>query len=446
MNPFQYRSGVLHAEGVRLDRLAAETGTPAYVYSRAALTARYREFAAAFADIDATICYSVKANSNQAVIATFARLGSGADVVSEGELLRALKAGVPPKKIVFAGVGKTAQELDAGLKAGILQFNVESENELRLLNSVAERRRKKAPVALRINPDVDALTHEKIATGKHENKFGIEIPRARELARLAATLPSLELQGLAVHIGSQITTVEPFAAGFARMAALARELRAAGHPIRRFDMGGGLGVVYDQETPPDLKSYAQAVRDAVDGLDAHVVLEPGRYLVAEAGLLLSRVIYMKEGAERRFAIVDAAMTDLIRPALYDAHQPIKPVAEPRSGANLATVDVVGPVCESGDVLAVGRALPPLADGDLIAIGMAGAYGAVMSSTYNTRPLAPEILVDGQRSFVIRPRQSYNDLIGQDHLPPALKPAAAGRRRPTRPAGARRRRVTKKNKK
>lgn len=429
MSEFQYRRGVLHAEGVRLDRLAKEVGTPAYVYSHRALAARYRGFARAFAGLDATVCYSVKANSNQAVIATFARLGAGADVVSQGELFRALAAGVAPEKIVFAGVGKTAEELEAGLKAGIMQFNVESENELRLLAEVAARRKRKAPVALRINPDVDALTHEKIATGKHENKFGIEIPRARELARLAATLPGIDLQGLAVHIGSQITSVEPFAQAFARMAGLARELLAAGHRIRRFDMGGGLGVVYENETPVDLASYAEAVRSAVDGLPVHVVLEPGRYLVAEAGILLSRVIYMKEGAEKRFAIVDAAMTDLIRPALYEAHHPVAPVAEPRAGANLAAIDVVGPVCESGDVIAVERPLPPLADGDLIAIGVAGAYGAVMSSTYNTRPLAPEILVDGRKYSVIRPRQRYNDLIALDHLPPGW--TAAGRPRATR---------------
>ncbi len=432
MSEFRYRRGVLHAEDLRLDRLADAVGTPAYVYSHRALATRYREFAAAFAGLDATVCYSVKANSNQAIIATFARLGAGADVVSHGELLRALAAGVPPHKIVFAGVGKTEAELAAGLKAGILQFNVESENELRLLAQLAGRMKRRAPVALRINPDVDALTHEKIATGKHENKFGIEIPRARELAKLAASLPSLDLAGLAVHIGSQITTVEPFAAAFARMAELARELLAAGHRIRRFDMGGGLGVVYDSETPPELASYAAAVRAAVDGLPVHVVLEPGRYLVAEAGILLSRVIYMKEGAEKRFAIIDAAMTDLIRPALYEAHQPVIPVAEPRAGANLATIDVVGPVCESGDIIAVDRALPPLADGDLVAIGMAGAYGAVMSSTYNTRPLAPEILVDGARHTVIRRRQSYNDLIAMDHLPAGwAKTRPRAGHRPTR---------------
>jgi diaminopimelate decarboxylase len=427
MSAFQYRRGVLHAEGVSLARLAREVGTPTYVYSRQALTERYRAFSGAFAGLDATVCYSVKANSNLAVIATFARLGSGADVVSKGELLRALAAGVPPQKIVFAGVGKTEDELEAGLDAGILQFNVESENELRLLARVGARRKRPAPVALRINPDVDALTHEKISTGKHENKFGIEIPRARELARLALTLPGVELQGLAVHIGSQITTTEPFALAFKRMADLARELIADGHAISRFDMGGGLGVVYDQETPPDLKSYAKAVRDAVDGLPVHVVLEPGRYLVAEAGILLSRVVYMKEGAEKRFAIVDAAMTDLIRPALYDAYHPVVPVAAPRAGANLATMDVVGPVCESGDVVAADRALPPLADGDLISIGVAGAYGAVMSSTYNTRPLAAEVLVNGRRADIIRPRQDYKDLIGVDRIPADLAPARRGGR-------------------
>ncbi len=427
MNAFEYRRGVLHAEGVSLETLADKVGTPAYVYSRAALVERYRAFKNAFAGVNATICYSVKANSNQAVIATFAKLGAGADVVSQGEMFRALAAGVPPERIVFAGVGKTAEEMQAGLREGILQFNVESENELRLLSSVAAKRKQRAPVALRVNPDVDALTHAKIATGKYENKFGIEIPRARELAKLAATLPGIDLQGLAVHIGSQITTIEPFAAAFGRLAKLARELRASGHDIRRLDMGGGLGIVYDNETPPDLASYAQAVKTAIDGLPVHVVLEPGRYLVAEAGILLSRVIYMKEGADKRFAIIDAAMNDLIRPALYDAHQPIRPVAEPRAGANLATIDVVGPVCESGDVLAAERDLPPLNDGDLIVIGAAGAYGAVMSSTYNTRPLASEVLVDGARFAIVRPRQQYRALIGQDRLPPWLA------RRPKREA-------------
>ncbi|MBI3453313.1 MAG: diaminopimelate decarboxylase [Rhodospirillales bacterium] len=428
MTAFAYRNGALHAEGVSLVRLADRIGTPAYVYSNRALVERYRAFATAFAGLDALVCYSVKANSNLAVIATFARLGAGADVVSQGELFRARAAGVPANRIVFAGVGKTEAEMEAGLKARILQFNVESENELRLLARVASQLKRRAPVAMRINPDVDARTHAKISTGKSENKFGIEIPRARELARLAATLPGIDLQGLAVHIGSQLTSVEPFAAAFARMAELARELIAAGHGIRRLDMGGGLGIVYDRETPPDLASYARAVRDAVDGLPIQIVLEPGRYLVAEAGILLSRVIYMKEGTAKRFAIVDAAMNDLIRPALYDAYQPILPVARPRPGANLATVDVVGPVCETGDVIAPGRALPPLDDGDLIAIGGAGAYGAVMSSTYNTRPLAPEILVDGARYAVVRPRQDYAELIGRDRLAPWLKAPAAAKRK------------------
>jgi diaminopimelate decarboxylase len=442
MTAFDYRRGVLHAEGVSLDRLADEVGTPAYVYSRQALVERYRTFKAAFAGLDATVCYSVKANSNQAVIATFARLGAGADVVSQGEMFRALAAGVPANRIVFAGVGKTGDEMAAGLKAGILQFNVESENELRLLSAVAARRKTRAPVALRINPDVDALTHAKISTGKHENKFGIEIPRARELARLAATLPGIDLQGLAVHIGSQLTTIQPFAEAFARMADLARELLAAGHRIRRFDMGGGLGVVYDNESPPDLAGYARAVRKAVDGLPVHVVLEPGRYLVAEAGILLSRVIYMKEGSAKRFAIVDAAMNDLIRPALYDAYQPVRPVTAPRPGANLATIDVVGPVCESGDVIAVERALPPLNDGDLIAVGVTGAYGAVMSSTYNTRPFAAEVMIDGARFAVVRPRQDYDVLIGQDRLPPWLARSKKRAARKPRPKKAKQGRRTK----
>ena len=426
MSGFEYRQGVLHAEGVPLGRIAEKVGTPTYVYSRRTLAERYRAFAAAFAGLDALICYSVKANSNQAVIATLARLGAGADVVSQGEMFRALAAGVPARRIVFAGIGKTEEELAAGLAAGILQFNVESENELRLLSAVAARRKIKAPVALRINPDVDALTHAKIATGKHENQFGIEIPRARELARLAATLPGIDLRGLAVHIGSQLTQVEPFAIAFTRMADLARALIAAGHRIRHLDMGGGLGVVYDREAPPDLALYAAAVRRAVDGLNVRVLLEPGRYLVAEAGVLLSRVIYVKEGAEKRFAIVDAAMNDLLRPALYDAHHPIRPVIAPRAGANLAALDVVGPVCESGDVIAADRALPPLADGDLIVIDVAGAYGAVMSSTYNTRPLAAEVLVDGQRFAVVRPRQKYRALIGLDRLPDWAGAAPKGR--------------------
>ncbi|MGQ0662237.1 MAG: diaminopimelate decarboxylase [Pseudomonadota bacterium] len=428
---FAYQGGMLHAEGVSLARLAAELGTPAWVYSSAALTLRYREFAAAFEGLPATICYSLKANGNQAVIATLARLGAGADVVSEGELRRALAAGVAPRKIVFAGVGKTAAEMEAALAAGILQFNVESEPELRLLSALAAARRARAPIALRVNPDVDARTHAKITTGKAENKFGIDIAAAPRIAKLAASLPGLALEGIAVHIGSQLTATGPFRDAFARLRALAHELIAAGHQLKRLDLGGGLGVSYDRDTPPALEDYAAAVRATLSGLDLDLVVEPGRTLVAEAGVLLTRVLYMKAGIAKRFAVVDCGMNDLLRPSLYDGYHPIRPVAEPKSGARPVVVDVVGPVCETGDTLALGRALPPLADGDLLAVGFAGAYGAVMSSTYNTRPLAPEVLVNGERYAVVRPRQSAAALIGLDRLPPWLEAAPPGRARTAR---------------
>lgn len=419
-NAFAYRSGILHVENVPLAAIAARHGTPAYVYSTAALAERYRSFAAAFADLPATICYAVKANSNQAVIATFARLGAGADIVSEGELRRALAAGVPPRKIVFAGVGKSVPEMAAALDAGILQFNVESEPELRALSELAAARGVKAPIALRVNPDVDAGTHAKITTGRSENKFGIEIARAAAVADLAAQLPGIELQALSIHIGSQLTSVEPYRAAFARLSELARTLIGKGHRLRRLDFGGGLGVVYKDETPPDLAAYAAAVRDAIRGLDVDVVLEPGRYLVADAGVLLSRVLYMKAGIAKRFAIVDAAMNDLIRPTLYEAWMSIRPVVEPAAGVPRAPVDVVGPICETGDYLARDRELPPLEAGDLIAIGSAGAYGAVMSSAYNSRPLVPEILVNGNDVAVVRPRQTVDELLAADRLPPWLE--------------------------
>jgi diaminopimelate decarboxylase len=449
-----YRRGVLHAEGVRLDRLAAEIGTPCWVYSAGALEARYRAFANAFAGLNATICYSLKANSNQAVIATFGRLGAGVDVVSAGEMRRALAAGIPARKIVFAGIGKTADEMGQALDAGIAQFNVESEPELRLLSQVAKARRKVAPVSLRINPDVDARTHAKISTGKKENKFGIDLAHAHEVARVAAKLPAIALQGLAVHIGSQLTDVDPHVAAFVRIGELARALIAEGHAISRLDFGGGLGVVYNPEVegaaPPALDTYAAAVRRALEtvggkGRKFDIVLAPGRWLVAEAGLLLTRVVYMKTGIAKRFAIVDAAMNDLIRPTLYEAFHPMRPVLAPKGAATQA-VDVVGPVCETGDFLALNRKLPPLHDGDLLAIEVAGAYGAVMSSTYNTRPLAAEVLVRGTKWAVVRPRQSVQALIGFDKKPPWLAPSrAAGRNRPAgkavssqrRPSGQRR---------
>jgi diaminopimelate decarboxylase len=425
MTPFSYRRGVLHAEGVRLDRLAAEIGTPCWVYSAGALAARYRAFAKAFAGLRATICYSLKANSNQAVIATFGRLGAGVDVVSVGEMHRALAAGIPAAKIVFAGIGKTEDEMAQALDAGIAQFNVESEPELRLLSSVAQARRRTAPVSLRVNPDVDARTHAKISTGKKENKFGIDIAHAPDVARLAKTLPAVALQGLAVHIGSQLTDVDPHVAAFAKLGDLARALIGEGHDLRRLDFGGGLGVVYNPAVegaaPPALDTYAAAVRRALgnDTKRFEVVLAPGRWLVAEAGLLLTRVVYMKTGVAKRFAIVDAAMNDLVRPTLYEAYHPMRPVIAPADGAT-ETVDVVGPVCETGDFLALSRPLPPLKDGDLLAIDVAGAYGAVMSSTYNTRPLAPELLVRGRTWAVIRPRQTLAALIGLDKIPSWLQ--------------------------
>jgi diaminopimelate decarboxylase len=420
MTAFHYKNGVLHAEDVPLPALAARHGTPAYVYSTAALTERYRDFAASLSGLPVTICYALKANSNQAVIATFARLGAGADIVSAGELKRALAANVPPKKIVFAGVGKTEAEMALALDSGILQFNVESEPELRALSRVAEARGRTAAVCLRINPDVDAQTHAKITTGKSENKFGIELVRASEIADLAARLPGIELQAVGIHIGSQLTSIEPFRAAFARVAELARTLLGRGHALKRIDFGGGLGVSYGNGAGPDLKAYAQAVRDAVRGLQLDIILEPGRYLVADAGILLTRVIYMKDGITKRFAIVDGAMNDLIRPTLYEAWMPIRPVAEPAAGAPTSPVDVVGPICESGDYLALDRPLPPLVAGDLIAIGAAGAYGAVMASTYNSRPLAPEILVNGSEAAIIRPRESLDALIAADRLPPWLE--------------------------
>jgi diaminopimelate decarboxylase len=412
---FTRKAGKLSCDGVSLAKIARDHGTPAWIYSHGLLEARYREFASAFEGLDPLICYALKANSNQAVIATFAGLGAGADIVSAGELARALAAGVAPSKIVFAGVGKTEDEMAIALDAGILQFNVESEPELEALARVATRKRKIAPVALRVNPNVDAKTHRKITTGKTENKFGIEIPRARALALAARKLKGVRIEALSTHIGSQITDVSPYRAAFARVAALGKELRQASVPIVRLDFGGGLGVVYRNETPPDLPAYARAVKDAVAGTGFGLILEPGRWLVADAGALLARVVYVKHGSAKRFAILDAAMNDLIRPTLYEAWMNIEPVAL-RKGAK-RPYDVVGPVCESGDFFAHDRDLPPLEAGDLIALRQAGAYGAVMSSTYNARPLAPELLVRKGKTAVVRPRQTLDELIGADRLAP-----------------------------
>lgn len=426
MSAFHYRDGQLWAEDVAIERLAQVIGTPLYIYSSAVLEARYRAYAEAFAGRPALICYAVKANHNQAVIATLAALGAGADIVSEGELHRALAAGVDPKRIVFSGVGKTPQEMTSALNAGILQFNVESDGELVQLSRVAAAQGKTAPVALRINPGVDAHTHAKITTGTAENKFGVDIDEAAALAQRAMRLPGLRFEGLAVHIGSQLTSLGPYRAAFAKIAELARSLITEGCPIRRLDIGGGLGVAYGDEKPLDPAAYRQVVDEALGDLPVELVCEPGRYLVADAGVLVTRVLYVKHGRAKRFVIVDTGMNDLLRPALYDGHHPVQLVREPAWEAEWATVDVVGPLCESGDVIAVARELPALQPGDLIAVGLAGAYGAAMASSYNSRPPAPEVMVRGDAYAVVRPRLSYEELIGFDRLPSWLDRPAAPR--------------------
>jgi diaminopimelate decarboxylase len=419
MNAIAYRDGVLWMEEVPLARIAAAVGTPAYVYSSALMRARYRAFVEALEGQDALVCYALKANSNLAVVRTFAALGAGADVVSVGELEKALRAGVPAERIVFAGVGKTAAEMARGLEAGIRQFNVESEPELATLSQIAAAMGREARFALRINPDVDAVTHDKIATGRRGDKFGVAWERAAELYARARALPGLRAEGIAVHIGSQLTSLAPFEAAFRRLAELAGRLRADGHDLQSLDLGGGLGIGYRDETPPSIADYVALARQVLGGCGLKLIFEPGRNLVGNAGLLLSRVIYVKDEAGRRFVILDSAMNDLIRPSLYGAWHDVVPLAEPAPGTALAPVDFVGPVCESGDVLAKERLAPPLVADDVIAIRSAGAYGAVMASTYNTRPLAPEVLVDGERFAVVRPRQSLEALLGEDRLPPWL---------------------------
>lgn len=421
MHHFAYRDGVLTAEGVSLARLADEVGTPFYCYSTATLTRHYGVLTDAFDGQDALICYAVKANSNQAVLATMARLGAGMDVVSEGELRRARAAGVPANKIIFAGVGKSRAEMAYALEEGILGFNVESAPELSALSEVATSKGLRAPVAIRVNPDVDAGTHAKISTGKAENKFGVPFDSALELYAKAAALPGIEVCGVHMHIGSQITDLAPFRAAFARLRDLVTALLAAGHQLRHVDIGGGLGIPYRgaNDTPPHPVEYARVVRETLGDLGLKIILEPGRMIVGNAGVLVTRVLYVKEGADKTFTIVDAGMNDLIRPTLYEAYHDIWPVQQVRGEMPAVVQDVVGPVCETGDFLAEERKLPPFRADDLLAVMSAGAYGAVMSSTYNSRLLIPEVMVSGDAYAVVRPRPSYEDLIAMDTLPPWL---------------------------
>jgi diaminopimelate decarboxylase len=418
LNHFEYRDGILFAEGVSIIDIAKAVGTPFYCYSTATLERHYSVFSKAFADIDAMVCYAMKANSNQAVLKTLGRLGAGVDVVSGGELRRALAAGIPASRIMFSGVGKTAAEMDLALEAGIYCFNVESEPELEILNARAVRLGKQAHVSFRINPDVDARTHAKISTGKKENKFGISWERARAVYAHAATLPGIKVTGIDMHIGSQITELQPFEDAFKLLRELVDTLRADGHAIDHVDVGGGLGVPYkeDNNPPPLPDAYANIVKDQLRNLNCKIVTEPGRLIVGNAGILVTEVIYVKDGGSKTFVIVDGAMNDLIRPTLYEAYHEIRPVRISAANAPRIKADVVGPVCETGDYLALDREMAMPKAGDLIAVGTAGAYGAVQAGTYNSRLLVPEVLVNGDRFHVIRPRTSYEDLIGLDSVP------------------------------
>jgi diaminopimelate decarboxylase len=421
MRHFDYRDGVLHAEGVNLAALADAVGTPFYCYSTATLERHYRVFTEAFAGIDTLVCYAMKANSNQSVLRTLARLGAGADVVSGGELKRALAAGIPPNKILFSGVGKTETELRAALAHDILCINVESEPELDLLSRLATETGRTARISVRVNPDVDSGGHAKITTGKSENKFGIPISRARAVYARAAKLPGLEVTGVDMHIGSQITDLGPMEEAFRLLADFVTVLRTDGHSISHVDFGGGLGIPYyqDRAAPPEPQAYAAMVKRVTHNLGCTLMFEPGRMIVGNAGILVARVIYLKHGDGKNFVIIDAAMNDLIRPTLYEAYHEILPVQAPAAGAAMIVADVVGPVCETGDYLALDRKLPQPKPGDLVAIMTAGAYGAVQSGTYNTRPLVPEVLVKDDQYAVVRPRIEVEDLIAMDRPAPWL---------------------------
>jgi diaminopimelate decarboxylase len=421
MHHFAYRGGVLHAEAVDLTALADAVGTPFYCYSSATIERHYKVFAGAFADADALVCYSLKANSNQAVIATLAKLGAGADVVSEGELLRARSAGVSPGKIIFSGIGKTARELALAVDESILCVNVESEPELELLATIAAAKGRVADISIRVNPDIDPKTHAKIATGKAENKFGIPISRAREVYARAAKLAGVRVIGVDMHIGSQIVELDPFGDAFALLADFVGVLRGDGHTITHIDLGGGLGIPYreDNEPPPDPDTYAAIVKRATKGLGCKLIFEPGRLILGNAGILVTRVLYVKRGEAKTFVIVDAGMNDLIRPTLYDAYHDIRAVRESAPGARRVVADVVGPVCESGDFLALDRSLVEPKAGELLAVMTAGAYGATQSGTYNSRPLIPEVLVNKDKWALVRPRATAEELIALDRMPPWL---------------------------
>ncbi len=418
MDHFLYRDGALYAEDVPIAEIAASVGTPFYVYSSATLLRHFQLFDDALDGTDHLVCYAMKAASNQAILKTLAQAGAGMDVVSGGEYLRAKAAGVPGDRIVFSGVGKTADEIRTALTGGIRQFNVESEPEMEVINAIALELGKVAPITVRVNPDVDAKTHAKIATGKSENKFGIPIARASEVYAHAASLPGLEVIGIDVHIGSQLTELAPFELAYKKVAELTEKLRAEGHDIRRLDLGGGLGIPYTRsnDAPPLPVEYGSLIKRTLGHLGCEIEIEPGRLIAGNAGLMVSKVIYVKSGEGRDFLIVDGAMNDLIRPAMYEAHHDIVPVQEPTPGIEPRPYDIVGPVCETGDTFAKQRNMPPLSAGDLIAFRSAGAYGAVMASEYNTRPLIPEVLVNGDQFAVIRARPSFDEIINRDTIP------------------------------
>jgi diaminopimelate decarboxylase len=422
LDHFVYRGGALYAEDVAIADIAATVGTPFYVYSTATLKRHFSLFDDALSWGDHLVCFAMKSLSNQAVIKVLGDVGAGMDVVSGGEYLRARAAGVPGDRIVFSGVGKTAGEMRLAIEGGIRQFNVESEPEMIVLDQVARSLSVVVPVTVRVNPDVDAKTHAKIATGKSENKFGIPISRAREVYAMAAKLPGLKVIGIDVHIGSQLTDLAPFEAAYNKVAELTAQLRADGHEISRLDLGGGLGIPYarSNEAPPLPTDYGALIQRTVGHLGCEIEIEPGRLISGNAGLMVSKVIYVKSGEDREFLILDGAMNDLIRPAMYEAWHDIVPVIEPAPGAELATYDIVGPICESGDTFAKGRDMPAVQADDLVAFRSAGAYGAVMSSEYNSRPMIPEVLVDGDQFAVIRPRPTYEEMIARDTLPPWLE--------------------------